>query len=84
MNPMQGGPMQGPGGPGAVAVGPKPEGGMNDQGGPDQIAAQLKMLLTKAKEIADNNGVDFSAIVAEVEGNKSKSDVPLPRPPAAP
>lgn len=79
-------PMQ-PMGPGpGVGVGPKPMGGMNDQGqggSPDDIKAQLKMLLMKAKEIADQNGVDFSSVVAEVEGNKVKSDVPLPKAPAA-
>jgi hypothetical protein len=26
--------------------------------------------------------VNFSEVVAEVEGNKAKSDIPLPRPPA--
>jgi hypothetical protein len=49
---------------------------------PDVVKKQLTMLLKKAKEIADQNGVNFSEVVAEVEGNKSKSDVPLPRPPA--
>ena len=81
MQPMQGGPA-GPMGPNpGVGVGPKPEGGMNDQGSPDDIKAQLKMLLMKAKEIASQNGIDFSEVIAEVEGNRSKSDIPLPRPP---
>jgi hypothetical protein len=77
-NPMQGGPA-GPG-PG-VPVGPGPA-ASPDGGNPDQIKMQLKMLLKKAKEIADQNGVNFSEVVAEVEGSKVKSDVPLPRPPA--
>ena len=81
MNPMQGPPPSGPGPGTPVGPGPKasPEGG-----NPDQVKAQLKMLLTKAKEIAEQNGVDFGALVAELAGDKVKSDVPLPRPPAAP
>jgi hypothetical protein len=81
MMPMPGGPggpAEGPG-PG-VPVGPGPA-ASPEGGNPDQIKAQLKMLLKKAKEIADQNGVDFGAVVAEVEGSKVKSDVPLPRPP---
>jgi hypothetical protein len=79
-SPMQGG----PGGPGGVVpVGPGPEAqGGGEQMSPDVVKKQLTMLLKKAKEIADQNGVNFSEVVAEVEGNKSKSDVPLPRPPA--
>lgn len=74
-----GGPPQGPG-PG-VQVGPGPAAASPEGGNPDQIKAQLKMLLKKAKEIADQNGVNFSEVVAEVEGKGVKSDVPLPRPP---
>lgn len=77
-NPMQD-PRQGPG-PG-VPVGPGPK-ASPEGGNPDQVKAQLKMLLSKAKEIADQNGVNFSELISEVEGNKVKSDVPLPRPPA--
>ena len=77
-NPMQGPPAPGPGGNVPVGPGPKAEPG---GGNPDQVKAQLKMLLSKAKEIADANGVNFSELVAEIEGNKVKSDVPLPRPP---
>jgi hypothetical protein len=66
-----------------TGVGPKPEGGMNDeqQMGPDEIKAQLKMLLSKAKEIAEQNGLDFSQVVSEVEDKTARADVPLPRPP---
>lgn len=70
------------GGPGpGVPVGPTPQMSNPEAGSPDEIKAQLTMLLKKAKEIAEQNGVDFSAVVAEVEGNNIKSDVPLPRPP---
>lgn len=69
-------------GPG-VGVGPKPEAGMNDAG-PDEVKAQIVMLLNKAKEIASKSGVDWNEVLAEVEGNQAKADVPLPRPPAAP
>ena len=72
----------GPGGPGpGVPVGP----GQGAQGAnPDTVKQQLVMLLNKAKEVAEQNGVNFSDVLAEVEGNKSKSDVPLPRPPVGP
>ena len=71
-------PPAGPGGPGpGTPVGPGGEGGAN----PDTVKQQLVMLLSKAKQVAEQNGVDFSAVLAEVEGNKSKSEVPLPRPP---
>lgn len=73
----------GPSGPGpGTTVGPSPaaQGGEN----PDAMKQQLVMLLTKAKQVAEQNGLNFSDVVAEVEGNKSKSDVPLPRPPAGP
>ena len=76
MPPNQGGP-----GPG-VQVGPGPK-ASPEGGNPDQVKMQLKMLLTKAKEIAEQNGVNFSEVIAEVEGNSVKSDVPLPRPPKA-
>jgi hypothetical protein len=82
IKPMMPNPMQPPsGGPGpGVPVGPGPA--ADPEGGnPDQIKAQLKMLLKKAKEIADQNGVDFGAVVAEVTDAKIKSDVPLPKPP---
>ena len=80
-NPMP--PSGGPAGPGpGVPVGPGPA--ADPEGGnPDQIKAQLKMLLKKAKEVAEANGVDFGAVVAEVTDSKIKADVPLPRPPKA-
>jgi hypothetical protein len=81
-NPM------GPGGPGAmggppVGVGPKPDAGMNDAG-PEEVKAQIVMLLNKAKEIAAKSGVDWNEVLAEVEGKSVKSDVPLPRAPMPP
>jgi hypothetical protein len=87
MLPMGG--QMGPGGPGAMGgppragVGPKPEAGMNDAG-PDEVKAQIVMLLNKAKEIATKSGVDWNEVLAEVEGNVSKADVPLPRAPMPP
>ncbi len=78
-DPTMGGPGPNPG----VPVGPGP-GASPEGGSPDAIKQQLTMLLRKAKEVAEKNGVDFSAVVAEVEGNNVKSDVPLPRPPSAP
>lgn len=83
MLPQPGGPSGPPQGPGpGVQVGPGPA-ASPEGGNPDQIKAQLKMLLKKAKEIADQNGVDFGAIVSEIEGKNVKADVPLPRPPKA-
>ena len=73
-----GGPPAGPG-PG-VQVGPGPA-ASPEGGNPDQIKQQLKMLLKKAKEVAEQNGVNFSEVIAEVEGKGVRSDVPLPRPP---
>jgi len=79
-SPGMGGP---PGGPGAgVPVGPGPGAGGPDQPNPDTVKQQLVMLLTQAKKVAEKNGVNFSEVLSEVEGNKSKSDVPLPRPPS--
>ncbi len=72
--------MGGPGGS-PVPVGPSPAADGGDQPNPDTIKKQLVMLLTQAKKMAESNGVNFSEVVSEVEGNKSKSDVPLPRPP---
>lgn len=78
--PAPGGGM-GPAGPGpGVPVGPGPA-ASPEGGNPDQIKAQLTMLLKKAKEVAEQNGVNFSEVIAEVEGAKIKSDVPLPKPP---
>jgi hypothetical protein len=74
-------PMGGMEGP-QVPVGPRPEAGMNDQVPPDQIKQQLVALVTQAKKIADDNGVNFNEVLSEVEGNKVRSDRPLPRPPA--
>jgi hypothetical protein len=74
MGPESGGPP--PGGPGAMPP------GAGAEGNPDQIKGQLVLLLRKAKEMADANGVDWNDVMAEVEGNKSKAEVPLPRPPS--
>lgn len=76
--------MGGPGGGPGVPVGPSPAAaGGGDQPNPDTMKKQLVMLLSQAKKMAEANGVNFSDVVAEVEGAKSKSDVPLPRPPKA-
>lgn len=77
-------PQQGPAGPMPAPV-PGPGGQGSGEGGanPDEIKSQLVMLLSKAKEVAEANGVDFKEILAMVEGNKVKSDVPLPRPPGS-
>jgi hypothetical protein len=75
----------GPGGPPPGAGGPMPPGGGGPGeggGNPDQIKSQLVMLLKKAKEVAEQNGVNFSEVLSAVEGKQVKSDVPLPRPPS--
>ena len=77
-NPMQGPPGAGPG----VPVGPGPQTSGPEDANPDTVKQQLVMLLKKAKEMAEKSGVNFSEVVSEVEGNKSKSDIPLPRPPS--
>jgi hypothetical protein len=80
MMPMPANPSMG-GGPGpGVPVGPGPGAAPGGES-PDAIKGQLVMLLKKAKEMAEANGVNFSDVLAEVEGNSVKSDVPLPRPP---
>jgi len=72
-------PPVGPGGPGpGTPVGPQ------EGANPDTVKQQLVMLLNKAKQVAEQNGVNFSDVLAEVEGNKSRSDVPLPRPSVGP
>lgn len=84
MNPMgpNGGPVAMP--PGGPESGPLPPGAGAEGGDPEQIKGQLVMLLQKAKEVADANGVDWNEVMSEVEGNKVKANVPLPRPPSAP
>lgn len=82
MKPMgagPGGPMGPGGGPGPMS--PGEGGGPGEGGNPDEIKKQLVMLLSKAKQVAEANGVNFGEVVSMVEGNKSRSDVPLPRPP---
>jgi hypothetical protein len=61
-----------------------PPGAGQGGGNPEQIKGQLIMLLQKAKEVADANGIDWNEMMSELEGNKARSDVPLPRPPAGP
>ena len=80
MMPMPQKPMMGPPSGGAGMPPGAGEGG----GSPEQIKGQLVMLLQKAKEVADANGVDWNEVMSEVQGNKAKADVPLPRPPSAP
>lgn len=80
MMPMPGA-MEGPPvevGPGAAAGGPQAG------PGPEEIKGTLVQLLSKAKEMAEANGLDFDAIVSQVTSAKVKSDVPLPRPPGMP
>ena len=81
MNPMSS--QQGPGGPPAPVPGPGGQGSGEQGGNPEEIKNQLVMLLSKAKEVAEQNGVDFKEVLAMVEGNKVRSDVPLPRPQGA-
>lgn len=81
--PMQGPPMGGPG-VGGPPVPPGAEGGGPGEANPETVKRQLVMLLTQAKKVAEHNGVNFSEVLSEVEGNKVKSDVPLPRPPSPP
>lgn len=69
-----------PGGPGGAL----PPGAGEGEGNPEQIKGQLVMLLQKAKEVAEQNGVDWNSVLSELEGSKSRADVPLPRPPSAP
>jgi len=77
------GPMMPPGGP-PPGAGPGVPVGPQEGANPDTVKQQLVMLLQKAKQVAEQNGVNFSEVLSEVEGNKSRSDVPLPRPPSGP
>ena len=79
MKPMGPQPPMGPDPAGGGA--PIPPGAGEGGGSPEQVKGQLVLLLKKAKEVADQNGVDWNSVLAEIEGNKSKADVPLPRPP---
>jgi len=65
-----------------VPVGPGPAAQGEEGNNPEAIKQQLVMLLTQAKKVAENNGVNFEEVLAQVNGNKVKSDVPLPRPPS--
>lgn len=78
--PPMGGPAGGPPG-GPPPGGQLPPGAGQGEGNPEQIKGQLVMLLQKAKEVAEQNGVDWNSVLSELEGNKSRADVPLPRPP---
>jgi hypothetical protein len=69
-----------PGGPPSGGA-PLPPGAGAGEGNPEQIKGQLVLLLQKAKEVADQNGIEWNSVLAELEGNKAKADVPLPRPP---
>lgn len=83
MMPMPQKPMMGPESgppPGAGAGAPLPP-GAGGEGNPEQIKGQLVILLQKAKEVADQNGIDWNSVLSEIEGKKVSADVPLPRPP---
>jgi hypothetical protein len=54
----------------------KPEGGQEK----DAIKQQLVQLLNQAKRMAQQNGIDWESVMAEVSGKGVSSDVP--RPPA--
>lgn len=78
-------PSQGPGvqvGPGPQAA-PPPGAGAAGGPSPEEVKGQLMKLLTQAKQIADQNGVDWNSLVSEITDSKVKSDRPLPRPPGA-
>lgn len=40
------------------------------------------MLLTQAKKVAEQNGLNFADVIAEVEGSRVKSSPTVPRPPS--
>lgn len=69
--PMPGGP--GPMGPGAGG-GPSPE----------EIKSQLVQLLTQAKQMAEQNGVNFDEVIAAVGKGGGKAAPPRPPAPGGP
>ncbi len=75
--PMNSNPMMGAG---SVPVGPGPATGAGGAN-PDTIKRQLVQLLSQARKMAEQNGVDWNAVLSEVSGNKVRSDISLPRPP---
>ena len=81
--PPSGPPMGGGGPPGAGGPMPPGAGAEGEGGNPEQIKGQLVILLQKAKEVAEKNGLDWNEVMSEVQGNRVKSDVPLPRSPSA-
>ena len=82
MMPMpQKSPMMGPEPGGPPGGAPMPPGAGAEGGNPEQIKGQLVILLQKAKEVADQNGIDWNSVLSEIEGKKVSADVPLPRPP---
>lgn len=62
--------------PGPMASPVKPEGQS------DQIKAQLIQLLTQAKQLAQQNGIDWNEIMGAISSSKIQTDVP--RPPSPP
>ena len=63
-----------------VPVGPNP--GATGPGGGQDMEKQIVMLLSQARKMAEENGLDWNDIMAKVSGNKVRSDIPMPRPPS--
>jgi hypothetical protein len=63
--------------PGAMSQG--------EQGSPDpgEVHKQIVGVLEQVKRVAEQNGLDWSSIVSEVEGKQMKASATLPKPPKA-
>jgi hypothetical protein len=48
---------------------------------PEDMKRQLVGMLKQVKQVAEKNGIDWSEVVSEVEGNKTGASATLPRPP---
>jgi hypothetical protein len=79
--PPGGGPMGAGGPPVGAPPGSTPTPDQPDQmpASPNDIRRQLSMLLEKARQLAEQNGIDWNSLVAETV--KPGSKTPPPQPP---
>jgi hypothetical protein len=65
----------------AAGQAPAPQGGGDPK---EEVKSQLVMLLTQAKKMAEQNGLDWGSIISEIGSNSVKSSPTVPHPPANP
>jgi len=69
--------------PGQAPMGAPVAGGQGQgQPNPEQVKQMLMEIITKARQLAQESGLDFDALVAGTGGSGSPQVPPPPRPPA--